>query len=701
MARPGRIQHEYPTHTYKYTRLEASCIRVFTLLPGNHSSELQAALETVALQRAKEETTKEYEAVSYAWGSPTLSRSLKTPEGRIVIPRSLFVALRYLRYPDRPRRLWADCICISQTDGEERNEQVAMMPDIFGTALKVLVWLGPSQPDDALAFAVLGYEKQMPHWMRGVEDPIPFLDHALREQPWCGCCKAQFFEQSSPGRAGLIAAKRLLHRAWFSRVWTLQEVCGALERVTIHSGNHIASLESLRNSFHRLHDIQRVTDQRYVTTNEFDRVGLLHEVSDVYMADRLLKRSEDAIDVIIRLMGRSCSDPRDRIFAVRGLLQIQDVPSLRPDYTLHAAHVYRRFVVHIFLTSLQQNRQSKEDRDLHVAVVLGLCIPSQHDDRSGQACIRPSWVPDFHATSSQADRKNLLYTNSTYMEVGCRPELWPFSRSSVRFNAVPASEDECILRLRGRIFGSVKAVLELSSFPRKIADLSDYRAVDLNAVSRIVKWHQAVCTFLQTHLDGRDTCCRESDDLVRSFLACGVESGETPAEKLRAIRLLEICLRSMSCTEQYIGARRLQHRLAPVISSNFSRFAHFDRVAAVIEMPESRKKKLAWVPASSLEGDEVCICPGAPFPFILRAVEGDTYRLQGDFWIHDISEAEAIGAPTTMTEVYELLGSRHKSWSRWWTGAMPEGMDFTACDSAEDAMALEWEEANVGNILLC
>jgi hypothetical protein len=700
MARPGRSQHEYPTHTYKYTRLEESCIRVFNLLPGNDYSELQATLETVALQHAKEEPTKEYEAVSYAWGSPTLSRSLKTPKGRILIPRSLFVALRYLRHAHQPRRLWADCVCISQTDVEERNGQVAMMPDIFGSALKVLVWLGPSQPDDALAFAMLGYEEQMPHWMRGVEDPIPFLDHALQERPWCACCKAQFSVRSCPGRAGLIAAKRLLHRPWFTRVWTLQEVCGDLARVTIHSGNHIASLESLRNSFHRLHDIERVTEHRYVTNNEFDRIGLLHEVSDVYLAEQRFKRPEATIDVVIRLTGRYCSDPRDRIFAIRGLLRIQNVPSLHPDYTLHAVHVYRRFVAHLLLTSFQQNRQSQDDSSLHVAVVLGLCTAFCRDSHREW----PSWVPDFDTLSLQAERKQLLYTNHTYMEVGCRPELWPFSRSGRRFKAVPASEDACTLLLKGRIFGKIKAISGLSASPKKVADLgvitSDYGAVDLETMSKLLKWHQVICAFLQTHLDGKDLYRRENDGLVRSFLACGVESGESPVEKLRAVRLLESCLRTTKRTEQYVDAHRLQYRLAPVISRNYFRFAHLGRVAAIVEMPESRKK-LAWVPASSLEGDLVCICPGAPFPFVLRAAAGDMYRLQGDFWIHDISEAEATGAPINVAEAYELLGSRHKSWSRWWTGAMPEGMDFTGSNSAEDTMALEWEEANIGNILLC
>jgi hypothetical protein len=702
MARPGHVQNGCPDHTYKYVRLQESCLRVFTLLPGNHNAELQASLETVSMQQVKENNACKYEAVSYSWGSKILSRSLRTPEGRIIIPRSLFVALRYLRYPDQPRRLWADCVCISQTDVEERNRQVAMMPDIFGSALKVLVWLGPSQPDDALAFAVLGYEKQMPHWMRGVEDPIPFLDHALNEQPWCACCKAQFFVRHSPGRAGLIAAKRLLHRAWFSRVWTLQEVCGVLSRVTIHSGNHIASLGSLRNSFHRLHDIQRVTERRYVTNEEFDRVGLLHQVSDVYLADQLLKRPEDTINVMIRLMGRHCSDPRDRIFAVRGLLGIQNVLSLRPDYTLHAVHVYRRFVAHLLIMSFQQNRRSHEDSGLHVAVVFGLCTVSCHDSKDHREW--SSWVPDFDTLSLQAERKQLLYTNHTYMEVGCRPELWPFSRSGRRFRAVPASEDSSTLLLKGHVFGNVKAILKLSAYPKKVADLgvntSDYGAVNLEVMSKLLKWHQAVCTFLQTHLNGRDLYCRESDSLIRSFLACGVESGESAVEKFRAVRLLENCLRATKHTEQYIDAHRLQYRLAPVISTNYFRFAHLDRVAAIIEMPESRKK-LAWVPASSLEGDQACICPGAPFPFILRAAEGGMYRLQGDFWVHDIGEAEALGAPITMTESYELLGSRHKSWSRWWTGAMPEGMDFTGSDSAEDAVALEWEEENVGNILLC
>lgn len=59
--------------------------------------------------------------------------------------------LRRLRRPDEVRMLWMDCICLDQSNLEERAEQVKMMHLIYRRARSVLVWLGQESEDGALA----------------------------------------------------------------------------------------------------------------------------------------------------------------------------------------------------------------------------------------------------------------------------------------------------------------------------------------------------------------------------------------------------------------------------------------------------------------------------------------------------------------------------------------------------------------------
>jgi len=54
-------------------------------------------------------------------------------------------ALKRLRLQDKTRTLWADALCINQTDNEEKSRQVRLMAQIYGKAARVLAYLG----DDA------------------------------------------------------------------------------------------------------------------------------------------------------------------------------------------------------------------------------------------------------------------------------------------------------------------------------------------------------------------------------------------------------------------------------------------------------------------------------------------------------------------------------------------------------------------------
>src|SRR5436305_12894620 len=83
-----------------------------------------------------------FEAVSYCWGNRCDQTNIICNGELLPIPKNLAGALRGLRYPDKKRILWADAICINQSDAIEKEHQVRLMRTIFSLAQDTLIWLG-------------------------------------------------------------------------------------------------------------------------------------------------------------------------------------------------------------------------------------------------------------------------------------------------------------------------------------------------------------------------------------------------------------------------------------------------------------------------------------------------------------------------------------------------------------------------------
>ena len=114
--------------------------RVFTLQPGVWDSPICLSLEEIDLD---DKPHLEYEAISYTWGPPGEQRLIRI-EGHedVHIRANLWNFIRRLRSEREPRTLWADAICISQSDPVEKSKQVELIGRVFGQALRVLVWVG-------------------------------------------------------------------------------------------------------------------------------------------------------------------------------------------------------------------------------------------------------------------------------------------------------------------------------------------------------------------------------------------------------------------------------------------------------------------------------------------------------------------------------------------------------------------------------
>jgi hypothetical protein len=78
-----------------------------------------------------------YEAVSYTWadkrGDDRNSKTVCFPHTTMLISVTFNceAALRQLRKPGNPRRVWIDAICLDQTNVHKRNHQINMMAEVF------------------------------------------------------------------------------------------------------------------------------------------------------------------------------------------------------------------------------------------------------------------------------------------------------------------------------------------------------------------------------------------------------------------------------------------------------------------------------------------------------------------------------------------------------------------------------------------
>jgi hypothetical protein len=112
---------------YEYQPLPESGnehIRLATVHPGEYNDDLYISLDQALFNS---DNAPEYEALSYCWGpsgsdfvnvnrtqNSHSTERLPSDAPTIAATPSLSIALKHLRYADRPRTMWIDAICIYQ-----------------------------------------------------------------------------------------------------------------------------------------------------------------------------------------------------------------------------------------------------------------------------------------------------------------------------------------------------------------------------------------------------------------------------------------------------------------------------------------------------------------------------------------------------------------------------------------------------------
>jgi hypothetical protein len=402
---------------------ERGSIRLLRILPGPESQ-----LVSCELFRVTFETSPSYKALSYAWANgPVFSQTPTNPiycNGvPILVSVNLYAALRSLRQLRVPVDIWVDSICINQKDLTERAQQVGMMRQIYSNSEEVVIWLAePSEHDDlgmeSAASPTPGTLTRI-HW-HGDERDRPKWDLFLARQKerqktmdihsrdifgafcvlWllsmgvkaADVVHLRHISQSVGIINGLHA---IMEQSWWSRTWVVQETVVAIN-ATVHYGSVSAPWSMFADAavFYQTSQLTTSVESVYPyirPLNLFART--ITDIEGTRLSWRHPKRLTTLLPLLRMFRSRQATDPRDKVFALLGLVQHWGgQEKVVPDYNMSADNVFWDTTI-----TLLKNTKS-------LSVLMGTL--GRRDD-AGWGGSRPSWIPDWSCSSDPYENTRL------------------------------------------------------------------------------------------------------------------------------------------------------------------------------------------------------------------------------------------------------------------------------------------------------
>lgn len=319
-----------PSTIYETFRDPRGQIRIANIQPGHECDPISCTLEIYEL-----DNVPNFEALSYVWGEEKNLQPIKLQGADWEVTPDLHAALLALRKRWEPRRMWIDAICINQRNNHEKGSQVSLMAEIYQNAVQVIAWLGEEIENFEGAARLM---KTIPKILPSAPDYWPnFFDVDELDEDW------KYVLNSSHLWDAIF---ELFTRPYWSRLWVLQEYI--LSRLTLlQCGHHMIDNQSVANFLTKLNGLQR-----YLIENHIMKVHEETSLKSMWRAVKVLNgpiimlfpliadinlrggfalcgEDSDRYHSLITFVELSrctrplvCRDPRDRIYALLGLLAL-------------------------------------------------------------------------------------------------------------------------------------------------------------------------------------------------------------------------------------------------------------------------------------------------------------------------------------------------------------------------------------------
>ncbi|KAI1146498.1 heterokaryon incompatibility protein-domain-containing protein [Nemania diffusa] len=569
--------------TNQYSRLkdDSDEIRLCILDAGGKDDPLQFGLYVVSLSHAPT-----FEALSYTWaGSSTLNQVKKEASQR-QMGQNVVSAMIHLRLPDKQRILWIDCLCINQSLHREKAHQVSMMGEIYGHALRVLIWLGEGDE-----LSDIGMER-ISHYA---------VTQRARSNP---SAAPPEFEISIDNKDS-VALEAVLKREYFSRVWTIQEIVLAQSAIIVCGSKSVSWQDFVDTAVHLRH----APMERYATFRS--QLRAIWNVTRVVPGGSLFTLLRNTF----RSSHYHCGIDHDRVYALLSLAG--DHERLDVDYDDPIRNVFID-VVRVYIENHKRLAILSYIQEPH-------CSPDL-----------PSWVPDW--------RKDRITSSINIAETGEQS-----SRFCATLDSKPSVNYKTrgSFILTGYIVDSVSLVI--ATMPREVSDIdqADFnswvKSFDLVRTVYAQTAEQIEVAYFKTLSTDQGPLSGRTDldyvdtyyPLYRRWLAEGSDSRFSD--------------RSTPLTLENLRNNRPRYKMPNLELPEEVRAEIWGEAANLYcrkrKLFHTAQGYMGLGPQLIRFNDKVCLLHGAAVPFIIRPTrKRGSYEVVGECYVHGIMDGEAYHA---------------------------------------------------------
>ncbi|KAF1844893.1 HET-domain-containing protein [Cucurbitaria berberidis CBS 394.84] len=329
----------------------------------------------------------DYCALSYVWGNTKDTTNIFVNGVETQVTKNLAEALHRLRETGQFSgrfRLWADALCINQKNNVERSAQVGAMRIFYSQAWSVIGFLGPQEDESDKALDLIGALSDIYHSNEKCEE--------LREN--------MMQEKYSHVPGSWLALKRLTLRPYWERLWIMQELALGGARTVLICGSKRVSWQTFCRGLgviqfylwvprHKAIDYDRQAEPSSRDNgNWYDTRTLDHIWKDLWQLTQVQESNSHAAN-LTRLMEMAnscnCSDARDKVYGLLGIMDPLLARAIIPDYTSDVATVFIRTADAYIST--YRNLELLRDANLWGRVDT------------------PSWVPDWTWSGRSRDSR--------------------------------------------------------------------------------------------------------------------------------------------------------------------------------------------------------------------------------------------------------------------------------------------------------
>lgn len=394
---------------------------------GDWNDVIKCSLSTVNLSGSSK---REFEAISYVWGERSEDPPHILVDGRIFnVWVNLQAALRHFRSTTKTRTLWVDAICINQNHIQGRNQQVALMREIYHQCKRVLIWLGENGTATTQMSQIgpcqwkTDFTGRPPHlhvhkhdeerirqfvarYKRYYELPFALRHHWRIDSVMGAYCLISLLAQNiclnqenfpflseEASQDIFQALGDIVSKPWWTRIWVVQELVLAPQAM-VYCGNVIAPwnlyVHAARNyNTHRgtcCEDHYKWLQRHNIRLLEAFLLAVL-EIEDLRQVWQDILRDGVSGDqntriylrhLLWKFRNRVSSDPRDQVYALLSLVNSWGGErSMYVDYSVEMKTLYH----------VTAERTINADKSL-------LVLAGTMAKKEGRNVL-PTWVPDW------------------------------------------------------------------------------------------------------------------------------------------------------------------------------------------------------------------------------------------------------------------------------------------------------------------